>query len=323
MKQPISIYDGTMTEEDLEPVLATQEQDGLMSKEDKKKLDSMSEGGGGSTPIESIDASKVVQDETHRFVTDTEKTTWNSKAGTDKVTGAVDGLMAKEDKVKLDAIEAEANKYVHPANHPATMITEDIDHKFVTETQIASWDAKADTTTVTTEANGLMTKEDKTKLDGIVNVPSNFELVRQGNYLNLSFGNPKELKAKFYLPKAQFAGNQCFVADELASFYGDLGGNPVSYNMEQWESTGVTVEELTAENGPYLVLSTMNLGEETGEESEILLEQHVTSLKPYFEDYIKSAEFTTKEFPELQTTAKTIVGAINELKAALDELKGQ
>ena len=134
MKQPISIYDGTMTEEDLEPVLATQEQDGLMSKEDKKKLDSMSEGGGGSTPIESIDASKVVQDETHRFVTDTEKTTWNSKAGTDKVTGAVDGLMAKEDKVKLDAIEAEANKYVHPANHPATMITEDTDHKFVTET---------------------------------------------------------------------------------------------------------------------------------------------------------------------------------------------
>ena len=93
--------------------------------------------------------------------------------------------------------------------------------------------------------------------------------------------------------------------------------------MKQWESSGVTVEELTAENGPYLVLSTMNLGEETGEESEILLEQHVTSLKPYFEDYIKSAEFTTKEFPELQTTAKTIVGAINELKAALDELKGQ
>ena len=632
MKQPISIYDGTMTEEDLDPVLATQEQDGLMSKEDKKKLDSMSEGGGGSTPIESIDASKVVQDETHRFVTDVEKTTWNAKAGTDKATGAADGLMAKEDKVKLDAIEAEANKYTHPENHPATMITEDTDHKFVTETQIASWDAKAtgevatgskdglmsstdktkldtveegankythptnheasmiiedethrfvtdtekttwntpatkdtvglgnvtndaqvkrsemgvadgvatldstgkvpasqlpsfvddvievndfeslpeegeagkiyvtttdnksyrwagssyveiptsvalgetestaysgnkgkanadeiakikdgttvvpkagdaatvsghtvevnvptdakftdtvythpdthdatiinqdathkfvtdtqistwdakaETTVVTTEANGLMSKEDKTKLDGIatgannythpenhpatmitedtdhrfvtdtekaawngkadvivattekdglmastdktkldgiVNAPSNFELVRQGNYLNLSFGNPKELKAKFYLPKAQFAGNQCFVADELASFYGDLGGNPVSYNMKQWESAGVTVEELTAENGPYLVLSTMNLGEETGEESEILLEQHVTSLKPYFEDYIKSAEFTTKEFPELQTTAKTIVGAINELKAALDELKGQ
>ena len=167
MKQPISIYDGTMTEEDLEPVLATQEQDGLMSKEDKKKLDSMSEGGGGSTPIESIDASKVVQDETHRFVTDTEKTTWNSKAGTDKVTGAVDGLMAKEDKVKLDAIEAEANKYVHPANHPATMITEDTDHKFVTETQIASWDAKATGEVATGSKDGLMSKEDKTKLDTV------------------------------------------------------------------------------------------------------------------------------------------------------------
>ena len=167
MKQPISIYDGTMTEEDLEPVLATQEQDGLMSKEDKKKLDSMSEGGGGSTPIESIDASKVIQDETHRFVTDVEKTTWNSKAGTDKATGAADGLMAKEDKVKLDAIEAEANKYVHPANHPATMITEDTDHKFVTETQIASWDAKATGEVATGSKDGLMSKEDKTKLDTV------------------------------------------------------------------------------------------------------------------------------------------------------------
>ena len=175
MKQPISIYDGTMTEEDLDPVLATQEQDGLMSKEDKKKLDSMSEGGGGSTPIESIDASKVVQDETHRFVTDTEKTTWNSKAGTDKATGSADGLMAKEDKVKLDAIEAEANKYVHPDSHPASMITEDTDHKFVTETQIASWDAKATGEVATGSKDGLMSKEDKTKLDTVEEGANKYE----------------------------------------------------------------------------------------------------------------------------------------------------
>ena len=305
----ISTWDGKASTD-----LAEAGKNGLMSKEDKTKLDGIADGANNYVHPD---------DENTRHVTDTEKATWNAKADTTAVTTKSNGLMSKEDKTKLDTVEEGANKYTHPANHPATMITEDTDHRFVTDTEKSTWNNKASTEVATIEANGLMSKEDKTKLDGIVNVPSNFELVRQGNYLNLSFGNPKELKAKFYLPKAQFAGNQCFVADELASFYGDLGGNPVSYNMKQWESAGVTVEELTAENGPYLVLSTMNLGEETGEESEILLEQHVTSLKPYFEDYIKSAEFTTKEFPELQTTAKTIVGAINELKAALDELKGQ
>lgn len=49
-----------------------------------------------------------------------------------KATQSQDGLMAKEDKKKLDGIEEGANKYTHPQNHPATMITEDETHKFVT-----------------------------------------------------------------------------------------------------------------------------------------------------------------------------------------------
>lgn len=40
-----------------------------------------------------------------------------------------------EDKTKLDGIEEGANKYTHPANHPATMITEDDDHKFMTDAE--------------------------------------------------------------------------------------------------------------------------------------------------------------------------------------------
>lgn len=40
-----------------------------------------------------------------------------------KAMGTNDGLMAKEDKSKLDGIENGANKYTHPANHPASMIT--------------------------------------------------------------------------------------------------------------------------------------------------------------------------------------------------------
>nr|WP_309101688.1 hypothetical protein [Fredinandcohnia onubensis] len=39
------------------------------------------------------------------------------------VTSTADGLARKEDKSKLDGIEAGANKYVHPSSHPASMIT--------------------------------------------------------------------------------------------------------------------------------------------------------------------------------------------------------
>ena len=51
-----------------------------------------------------------------------------------KVTQSADGLMSKEDKKKLDGLQ----NYTHPANHPATMITEDETHKFVTATEKAN-----------------------------------------------------------------------------------------------------------------------------------------------------------------------------------------
>lgn len=48
-------------------------------------------------------------------------------------------------KNKLDGIEAQANKYTHPANHPASMITEDTTHRFVTDTEKTTWNNKANT----------------------------------------------------------------------------------------------------------------------------------------------------------------------------------
>ena len=78
-----------------------------------------------------------------------------------------DGLMSAGDKSKLDGIAANANKYTHPSTHAATMITEDSTHRFVTDTEKSTWNAKASTAVATTSANGLMSKDDKTKLDGI------------------------------------------------------------------------------------------------------------------------------------------------------------
>lgn len=46
-----------------------------------------------------------------------------------------DGKMSKEDKTKLDGIAAGANNYVLPSTLPASMITQDDDHYFVTKYQ--------------------------------------------------------------------------------------------------------------------------------------------------------------------------------------------
>lgn len=53
----------------------------------------------------------------------------------EKATQAADGLMAKEDKAKLDGVEPGANVYVHPTSHPATMIAQDNDNQMVTLAQ--------------------------------------------------------------------------------------------------------------------------------------------------------------------------------------------
>ena len=202
---------------------------------DKDKLAGIDKNANNYTHPPNHDATIIIGDAAHRFVTDTEKTTWNGKAGTavatqsvnglmaaaDKVkidgvaTGAnayvhpatsgnkhiptggisgqflkwsadgtavwapdndttyvkstttIDGLMAKEDKSKLDGIAAGANNYIHPGTHPATMITEDSNHRFTTDVEKTNWNGKANTSVATQSANGLMAAADKTKLDGV------------------------------------------------------------------------------------------------------------------------------------------------------------
>jgi len=87
-------------------------------------------------------ATVITEDTTHRFATDAEKTTWNAKASTAVATGVSDGLMAMADKTKLDGVAANANNYVHPANHAATVITEDTTHRFATDAEKTAWNAK-------------------------------------------------------------------------------------------------------------------------------------------------------------------------------------
>lgn len=67
--------------------------------------------------------------------------------------------------IKIDGVESTV--YTHPSNHPASVITQDSSNRFVTDTEKATWNAKAGTSTATTSVNGLMSSTDKTKLDGI------------------------------------------------------------------------------------------------------------------------------------------------------------
>ena len=147
----------------------------------------------------------IEQDASNRLVTDAEKSGWSAKAETTTSTPSTDGLISAADKAKLNAIEANANDYTHPANHSldvitetttkkiltdtertklagieassnnyshpashaASMITEITTKRFVSDTEKADWNAKAETDVATTGANGLMAASDKSKLDGV------------------------------------------------------------------------------------------------------------------------------------------------------------
>lgn len=64
-------------------------------------------------------------------------------AGTKEVaTQLKNGLMAKEDKTKLDGIEEGANNYIHPSTHPASIIEQDSNNRMLSDAKIAELEAK-------------------------------------------------------------------------------------------------------------------------------------------------------------------------------------
>ncbi|WP_391571814.1 hypothetical protein [Cohnella sp.] len=83
------------------------------------------------------------------------------------------GFISSDDKTKLDGIEAEANNYVHPENHSASMIVQDSDNRFVTDSEKAVWGAKVNTVAGRT-GDVVLNKDDV----GLANV-SNFEIASQ------------------------------------------------------------------------------------------------------------------------------------------------
>ena len=113
----------------------TGDYDGLMTNEDKVKLDSIEENANYYVHPDNIDT---------RHVSDTQIEYWNKKADSILVSVLEDGLMRSEDKVKLDSIEENANYYIHPKTHNASIIEEDSTHRFVTDEEKDNWNNKAE-----------------------------------------------------------------------------------------------------------------------------------------------------------------------------------
>ncbi|HHV09266.1 MAG TPA: hypothetical protein GXX75_03170 [Clostridiales bacterium] len=120
LNENMDIIDVALQEHDLQlaqkadKTAATASKGGLMSADDKSKLDTVEQ-----------NANNYVHpsDTNTRHVTDAEKVAWNGKASTATATTSANGLMSGADKAKLDGIAANANNYTHPATHPASMIT--------------------------------------------------------------------------------------------------------------------------------------------------------------------------------------------------------
>lgn len=122
-------FDGILTPE------VTKENDGLMSMDDKKKLDNMEENANNYIHPDNIDT---------RHVSDTQIEYWNDKADNVLATIFTNGLMSKEDKEKINSIEENANNYIHPETHEPSIILQNENNRFVTDKQIFNWDNKTE-----------------------------------------------------------------------------------------------------------------------------------------------------------------------------------
>jgi hypothetical protein len=146
-------------------------------------------------------ASMITEDTTHRWFTDAERTKLTaitSGAETNqntfsnvKVGSNVISADSKTDTLELVAgnnvtlsantstqtvtINATATQYTHPSSHPGSMITEDATHRWLTDTYISNWNAKAngthnhegtDITTAVANATNSVNANNADTLDG-------------------------------------------------------------------------------------------------------------------------------------------------------------
>lgn len=170
------------------------------------------------------------------------------------VTTSLDGLMSKADKVKLDAIESGANKYVHPSHtskanglYKVTVDSEghvsstsSVTKSDITELGIPSQDTTY--TNATTSEAGLMSTSDKAKLDAFGDASTyalKSDIVSVYKYKG-------SVNTAAELPTNALQGDVYNIAS--ASSYGGAGMNVV-FTGTTWDALGeaFTFETITSE----------------------------------------------------------------------------
>lgn len=131
--------------------------------------------------------------------------------------------------------------------------------------------------------------------------PESLKLQRSGDYMILSYtaGEEDQQIGSIYSNHVHELLSSNFVATELVSFYGDLGGHPDYYNQKAWNEGTDDVANLTAENGPYLVFTAMD---ESAEPMQIIPMTYVLSLKsvlPNLSNYIQWSLYDNRKFLQL------------------------
>lgn len=149
-----------------------------------------------------------------------------------KATTTSDGLMAKEDKTKIDGIEEGANKYVHPATHRAGMIETDDAHKFVTAADILNWNDKADSTLATNTQAGLMSPAEKLKINRF-NEPEAYAL--KADIVGMYKYKGSVADASKLPTTGQVTGDVYNIV--APSIYGAAGAN-VAWDGSNWDGLG-------------------------------------------------------------------------------------
>lgn len=60
------------------------------------------------------------------------------------IDGTTNKVFTGTEKTKLSGIAVGANNYEHPANHPPSIITQDLNNRFVTDSEKSTWNNKSD-----------------------------------------------------------------------------------------------------------------------------------------------------------------------------------
>lgn len=142
--------------------------------------------------------SQLEDDPQHITVNEDQIMRWDGKAEKDTATTTADGLMSAADKQKLDGVAAGANNYVHPTAHPASMITPDATHRFVTDAEKTKWNTEYTLEKVTTEVGFASTyhlKKGTAKVGASINIPLD-QVLRGSSIKSVTAANSPYSSAK-------------------------------------------------------------------------------------------------------------------------------